>query len=64
MSVVASRPISPSEEILVSYNYTVILAPEWYKQLWLDHLRKAKGYSEDKVQEWVDVQVATWGYKM
>ncbi len=27
------------EEILVNYNYSVSLAPEWYKDLWFRHLR-------------------------
>jgi hypothetical protein len=39
MSVVAARAIEPGEEILVSYNYLVPLAPEWYKLQWFQHLR-------------------------
>jgi hypothetical protein len=39
MSVVALRTIEPGEEIFVNYNYSVSLAPDWYKQQWFQHLR-------------------------
>ena len=39
MSVVAIKPIPIDEEILVNYNYEVILAPLWYKQQWFHYVR-------------------------
>ena len=34
MSVVAVRDIAPGEEVFVSYNYAVPLAPDWYQVGW------------------------------
>ena len=34
MSVVSTRFISSGEEVLVSYNYEMSTAPEWYRELW------------------------------
>jgi len=39
MSVVAVKNIKVGQEIFVNYNYTVSMAPEWYKKLWFEHLR-------------------------
>ena len=39
MSIVACRNIMRNEEVLVSYNYDLSGAPEWYKDLWQHHKR-------------------------
>ena len=39
MSIVACRNITKNEEILVSYNYELSGAPQWYKDLWQRHVR-------------------------
>ena len=39
MSIVACRNIMKNEEVLVSYNYDLSGAPEWYKDLWQNHKR-------------------------
>ena len=39
MSVIALRTIEPGEEVLVNYNYSVSLSPDWYKELWFQYLR-------------------------
>ena len=39
MSIVACRNIMKNEEVLVSYNYELSGAPEWYKDLWQNHKR-------------------------
>ena len=31
-------------------------APEWYKLLWVDHLRKVKGWSDDQILDWCQRQ--------
>ncbi len=50
MSIAALRDISAGEEILVNYNYTVIVAPLWYKLLWLDYLRSVKKFFSEKME--------------
>ena len=32
VSLVAARSISPGEEVTVNYNYSLSVAPDWYKQ--------------------------------
>ena len=38
MSLFAVKEIAPNEEILVNYNYDVKLAPDWYRELWKQHI--------------------------
>ena len=33
------RTIHRGEEVLVSYNYSLHLAPEWYRDAYFQHLR-------------------------
>ena len=46
MSVVSLRPILPHEEILVSYNYRLWMAPEWYQEQWVKYKREIEQVSE------------------
>ena len=39
MSVVALKHILADEEILVSYNYDLRYAPEWYQNLWQEYMQ-------------------------
>ena len=39
MSIISCRNIAKDEEILVSYNYELYGAPQWYKDLWQNHKR-------------------------
>ena len=32
VTLVAARSISPGEEVTVNYNYSLSVAPDWYKQ--------------------------------
>ncbi|XP_059087861.1 uncharacterized protein LOC131884188 [Tigriopus californicus] len=47
MSLVAIDYIRPKTEILVSYNYHIDKSPEWYRDLYFQHLRKVEGKSEE-----------------
>ena len=60
MSVVAVKNIRQGEEIFVSYNYCVSMAPEWYQVLWFQFLL-TRGWSEDMIMDWVEKEVARWG---
>ena len=50
MSVRAITDIERGEEILVSYNYNIGQAPDWYRHAWFSHLRDNKEWSEEKIQ--------------
>ena len=32
VTLLAARSISPGEEVTVNYNYSLSVAPDWYKQ--------------------------------
>ena len=34
--------VKKDEEILVNYQMTLARSPEWYRQVWLAHMRKTK----------------------
>ena len=47
MSIVAETNIERHQEILVSYNYRIHQAPQWYQQLYFQHLREDKQVDEE-----------------
>jgi hypothetical protein len=51
MSVVAKEDIACDEEVLVSYNYRISQAPNWYIDLWFQHLREDKNLTEEEVYQ-------------
>ena len=60
MSVVATRDIAKDEEVFVSYNYCVSMAPAWYQELWFRHC-VTRGWSRHQIEQWVNREVAKWG---
>lgn len=60
MSVVATRDIAKDEEVFVSYNYCVSMAPDWYQELWFRHC-VTRGWSRAQIEQWVGREVAKWG---
>ena len=60
MSIVAVRDIEEGEEIFVSYNYSVPLAPPWYQQLWFSHCLE-RGLAKQNILDLVTREVARWG---
>ena len=60
-SIVAIRDICPNEEIFVNYGIKLSDAPDWYKQLWVDHLRKEKGQTDQQILDWCGRQYAMNG---
>ena len=60
MSVVAVKDIEQGEEVFVSYNYCVSLAPPWYQEIWFKHCL-AMGWDKEKIMDWVNREVTKWG---
>ena len=54
MSLVAKREILAGEEILVNYGYKLSHAPTWYQDHWFRHLRRDRGWAEEKIRDWVE----------
>merc|ERR1712106_327662 len=63
MSVVAVRDIELDEEVFVSYNYCVSLAPPWYQEIWFRFCIN-RGWDKDKIEDWVGREVAKFGIAM
>ena len=51
MAIVANDDIPCHGEILVSYNYRICQAPEWYVELWFKHLREDNNLTEEEVYQ-------------
>ena len=47
MCIAAKTDIKRGEEVLVSYNYGLHLAPEWYRHAYFEHLRNVENKSEE-----------------
>ena len=63
MSVVALRDIRADEEVFVSYNYSVSMAPEWYQELWF-RFCVSRGWTREMIHTWVEKEVSRWGVAM
>ena len=50
--LVAYRDIARHEEITVCYGYKMEIAPRWYSDLWMKHLRRTYGWSKEDVAEY------------
>ena len=64
MSIAAFEPIEKGEEIFVSYNYRVWMAPAWYQALWVDHMRNGKNATEEEIYTMVLRFFRTYGNKV
>ena len=63
MSIVAVKDILEGEEIFVSYNYSLPLAPPWYQELWFSYCQE-RGLSKENILELVSKEVGRWGVSM
>jgi len=61
-SLKAMRPLVKGEEILVNYCMTVARSPEWYRQVWLQWMRKTK--DDAAIQRYIMRQYELQGYKI
>jgi len=64
MSVVANDDIPAGEEVFVTYNYMIAKSPEWYQQLWFDHLREDQDWSEEKIYSWANKELRRSGLQV
>ena len=49
MSIVAEQDIPQHHEVLVSYNYRIHQAPQWYQELYFTHLREDEKLEEEQI---------------
>ena len=45
--------IAEGEEITVNYNLGMANGPEWYRLLWLRHVREKKGWTDEQVDKFI-----------
>lgn len=62
-SITAMVDISKGDEILVNYTMTIAKSPEWYRQVWLQHMRKTKK-DDGAIQRYIDRQYELQGYRI
>ena len=60
-AIASIRDIEKDEEVLVNYGLPMADAPLWYKELWVDHVRKNEGWSDDKILRWCERKYAMNG---
>lgn len=61
-SITAMKDIAKGEEILVNYTMTIAKSPDWYRQVWLQHMRKSK--DDAAIQRYIDRQYELQGYRI
>ena len=49
-ALTAQVPIKKDTEILVNYMMTLAKSPEWYRVIWLQHMRKTKKGDDAAIQ--------------
>ena len=52
-ALTAQVPIKKDTEILVNYMMTLAKSPEWYRVIWLQHMRKTKK-DDAAIQRYID----------
>jgi len=63
-SLTAQKPIEVGEEILVNYQMTIAKSPDWYRVVWLHHMRKVKKNDDAAIQRYIDRQYELQGYRI
>ena len=51
-ALTAQVPLKAGEEILVNYQMTLAKSPEWYRVIWLQHMRKTKKGDDAAIQRY------------
>ena len=51
VAIKAVRDLSEGEEVFVNYGMCMAEAPDWYKSLWVDHL-KSQGLNNQEILDW------------
>ena len=49
-ALTAQVPLKAGQEILVNYQMTLAKSPEWYRVIWLQHMRKTKKGDDSAIQ--------------
>jgi len=63
-SITAQKPIKAGEEILINYQMTLAKSPDWYRVIWLQHMRKVKRNDDGAIQRYIDRQYELQGYRI
>ena len=53
-AVASTRDIAEGEEVVVNYNMGLARSPEWYRLLWVRHLKEDKGWSKADIGRYVE----------
>jgi len=63
-ALTAQKAIPKEEEILVNYMMTIAKSPDWYRVVWLQHMRVVKKGDDKAIQRYIDRQYELQGYRI
>jgi len=63
-ALTAQKAIARGEEILVNYMMTLAKSPDWYRVVWLHHMRVVKKGDDKAIQRYIDRQYELQGYRI
>jgi len=63
-SLTARIPIKKDEEILVNYQMCLAKSPEWYRCVWIAHMRVIKKNDDKAIKRYIDRQYELQGYRI
>lgn len=63
-SLTARTAIKKDEEILVNYQMCLAKSPEWYRCVWLQHMRKVKKNDDKAIKRYIDRQYELQGFRI
>jgi len=63
-SLTAQKAIKEGEEILVNYQMALAKSPDWYRVIWLQHMRRIKRGDDSAIQRYIDRQYELQGFRI
>jgi len=63
-ALTSQKAIARGEEILVNYMMTLAKSPDWYRTVWLQHMRVVKKGDDKAIQRYIDRQYELQGYRI
>jgi len=63
-ALTATVPIERGAEILVNYQMTLAKSPDWYRCVWIQHMRVVKKGDDKAIQRYIDRQYELQGYRI
>eukprot|EP00092_Neocalanus_flemingeri_P016786 GFUD01018155.1.p1 GENE.GFUD01018155.1~~GFUD01018155.1.p1 ORF type:complete len:540 (-),score=94.96 GFUD01018155.1:837-2456(-) len=63
-ALTAQKPLARGQEVLVNYMMTLAKSPDWYRCVWIQHMRVVKKGDDKAIQRYIDRQYELQGYRI